>query len=349
MIYLVVFAISIFFAFVAEKKIDCGKKGWPYLILAALGPIILAGLRGNHVGMDTYAYVIPTYKYAIKSVDFSHFLELCGGFVEVGYAAFVYVVAKFFGNMAILMFAIHLVIIAGIMYVNVCFKRLYGISICFSYAIMLFFLYNPSLTIMRQTMSFSIALVAMAFMIEKKYFKFAFFVCLSVLFHISIALFVVSFVLFYWTLKLGFAQKHSKWLFAIVFVLSFFIQSFIVPGLAMVDEKYVTRFDYYGNNSGGNVTIMLYGLWALIPFVLKKKMHFLFFLPIFGFAFQLLGKQSSYITRLAVPDMSMAMYTIPFVAKARNEKVLLLLSFVLQWIFSILIRNNWCSLPYTID
>ena len=75
MIYILCFAISVFFAIIANKYKDSSKKYYFFSIISILFPALLAGLRDVNIGTDVKVYVLPSFNIALASHNLSAFFE----------------------------------------------------------------------------------------------------------------------------------------------------------------------------------------------------------------------------------------------------------------------------------
>lgn len=353
MVYLFVFAVSIFFARQAELRIDKGRPFKKKLFFAAFGPIMLAGLRAKNVGMDVQVYVEPVFKLARSSVSLMNFYARHGDGTEYGYLTYMYFLTKIFDSFFVVMLANHAIIVGCCLYALFYFKRRYGLSLTFAYLIMLFHFYNPSLCLIRQSLALSIALVGLVLMLEKKYVIFGITAVIAVLMHKSMLSFVVAYLMLYVVFSHVKSNKCKILALVSIFCSLSFANALMEFAKTFIDTKYVDRIASSGSNEGGWITIAIFAFFAIIPFVvryLKKNycvnLEFFLFIPVFGVIFQILGKQSIYLTRLAVPFVSIIMLSIPYSVRNKKIQIFFTLFLLLWWILNIYIRKDWETVPY---
>lgn len=354
MIYLVVFAISVFFAWQAEVKMDKNKAYRTPLCLAALGPIMLAGIRSSSVGMDVKVYVEPVFKLARASVSLTNFFSRHGDGTEYGYLTYIYALTKTFDSFFVIMLLNHVIIVLACLMALVFFKRKYNISLWFGYAIMLLHFYNPSLCLIRQSLGMSFALIGLLFLLKKKNIFYVSFSAISISMHTSMISFVAACFFLYIIINNVKSAKYKLLALFAIFATIPFASSLMGFTMTLVDAKYASRVMGSDSNSGGLVTIALYAFFSLLPFVMyffhRKKLHLEFFLylPIFGLLFQILGRQTVYLTRLAVPFVAMMMLTIPYVLRKKIHQVLFVGLLLTLWILNFYIRKDWETVPYVV-
>lgn len=332
-----------------------GRKHLLSLFLAAIGPILLAGLREKNIGIDIRVYVEPVFKLAEASISLSNFIARHGDGTEYGYLTYMYALTKIFDSFFVVMLTNHAIIISACLYALHFFKKRYNVTLWFGYAIMLLHFYNPSLCLVRQSLGMSLALVGLVMLLEKRYFFFAITAVLSFLMHKSMISFIGAYVFVYVIISNVKSTKYKILALVVIFASISFASSFLGLAMTMVDAKYADRIASSDSNSGGTMTIILYALLSLLPFVMhfiykKKKIpiEFFFYLPIFGFIFQFLGKQIIYLTRLAVPFMAMIMLTIPFALQKKSHRLLFLSLMLALWIMNIYLRKDWETVPYIV-
>lgn len=354
MIYLVVFAFSIFFAWQAEVKMDKNKAFRTPLCFAAICPIVLAGIRSDTVGMDIKVYVEPVFKLARASVSLANFYSRHGDGTEYGYLTYIYALTKIFDNFLVIMLLNHVIIVSACLMTIVYFKRKYNISLWFGYAIMLLHFYNPSLCLIRQSLGMSFALIGLLFLLKKRILFFVFFAVISVSIHTSMISFVSAYFFLFVVISNVKSSRYKLLALFAIFATIPFASSLMGFTMTFVDAKYASRVMGSDSNSGGLVTIALYAFYSLLPFVMYffhgKKMHLEFFLylPIFGLPFQILGRQTVYLTRLAVPFMAMIMLSIPYVLKKKSHQLLFTGLLLALWILNFYIRGDWGTVPYVV-
>jgi len=354
MIYLVVFAISVFFSYIVEQKIERKKRIALFSGLAVVGPVLLAWLRSNPVGIDVMLYVEPAFKLAKYCDGLSYYLSRIGENEDLGFFTMVYGITKVFGEFSVVLFFCHLIIVSLCFYSLVFFKQRYNCSLWFGYAIMLLHFYNPSLCLVRQGLAFALFLAGMTMLIQKKYIKCIIMFILALSVHKTMLAVVVACVLLKIIVEHIESMKLKIFLVLLMFSSVLFASSLAGFAINIVDAKYAERLSTLEANSGGIVTIVTYALLAVIPFIVcykNKNIQLMFFLylPVLGFLFQSMGKLTMYFIRMGIPFMAMIMFTIPYVMKNKKYQKLFLLFLLFLWIRNIYFGRHWETVPYIIS
>lgn len=352
MVYALTFAASLLFLHLSQRKKN-RKIRWLFIVLAALGPILLAGLRADSVGMDTEIYVSRPMKWARGASGINTFFRYFDD--EFLFYSFVYLFTKLFNSQAIILLAIHLIIISNWLFFLFQSKKIFNISICFGYAIALFYLYNQSLTVMRQSIAVSLTLSSLIFLTKKKYIKFAILTTASIMIHTSSIIVAILILFFYWLFNNGqhiINEKKKTLLGLIIFSAAFIpVTTYISFFSVYFDKKYSDRILQYGTNSGGVLTLIFIACFSVFPLIIcyKKKIRLepFMYLPLFSFIFQFAGRYAIYLTRLAIPFSAILMVSLPYSIRNRSLQLAVASFFILYWIIAIYIRNDWQTIPYT--
>lgn len=353
--YIVCFVISILFMYFGEKKISLTGSGFNvYILLSALCPIVLAGIRDISIGIDVTWYVTPSYFAALSQSSLDSYLKYMAE-DDLGFFIYVFIITKIFNNLCVLMTLNHLVIILPIIYVLYQFKKEYSCSMWFGYGIWLLYDYNMSLCIIRQSMSLSIAMLALLYLMKKKWIYVFIWGALAVSFHKTTFIFLLLSLFFYYiSFKIN-SIRSQKVLVALILGAIFLgkiILSYTMPYLA---SKYSERLDSSESMSGGVYTILFLLLTSLYPFaksIIKKKIlypQFIMYLPLIGFVLYIVSRNFGYLSRMAYPFNVMMIFTIPIVMKSKWLKIGMLSALLVFWIVSICIRVDWETYPYLIS
>ena len=154
------------------------------------------------------AYVIPWYNSVSKFDSFWKFCEYCVDSKEYFYYALIYFPSRIFGTLFPSLFIQQILIMYGVVSALLYFKRTYKIQLTYAYALYLFFYYNESLCIMRQSIAVSFGLFALTFLLEEKFKKFILCSVIAFLFHNSILAFSLACFGFYLINK----NVYRKWM-----------------------------------------------------------------------------------------------------------------------------------------
>ena len=353
--YIVCFVISILFMYFGAKKISLTGRGFNvYILLSALCPIVLAGIRDISIGIDVTWYVTPSYFAALSQSSLDSYLKYMAE-DDLGFFIYVFIVTKIFNNLYVLMTLNHLVIILPIIYVLYQFKKEYSCSMWFGYGIWLLYDYNMSLCIIRQSMSLSIAMLALLYLMKKKWIYVFIWGALAVSFHKTTLIFLLLALFFYYiSFKIKNIRSQNILIF-LIFGAIFGGKMILSYALPYLDSKYSERLDSSDSMTGGVYTMLFLLLTSLYPFaksIIKKKIlysQFIMYLPLIGFVLYIVSRNFGYLSRMAYPFNVMLIFTIPIVMKSKWLKTGMLFTLLVFWIVSICIRVDWETYPYIIS
>lgn len=353
MIYIFCFILSVCISYIAERKLERLQSAFFLFVISASLPIILAGLRDVSVGIDVTWYVTPPFYAAQKYSSLSSFMKYMAE-DDAGFFIYVYIITKLFDSLIVLMTLNHLIIITPILYILYYYKKNNPMfSITLGYAIWLLSIYNMTLCVVRQSMALGFGLLAIVFLFRKKYLLCGVMAFLSYEFHHSMILFLSIIILLY-LVRIKISSRKKYELIASIICFSSFIGTFLINHfLGFVNEKYAERVEDSLINEGGRPTAVFWFILALLPFyfVYRRKVNIhtdtlLYFFPLIGAVFFVLGLHAMYIGRLAYPFLTLTAITIPCLPLKRSSRTIILGLFVLYWIVQYPIHNSWETVPY---
>ena len=180
--YILCFAMVIGITWLQEKLLrenagqipsGRGEKGLFWICTAGilLLPAALAGLRDVSIGTDVVPYMTPTFRYAMESRTYEQLQKLCEesflGNTEEGFLVIAFLITRFTDNIHWFLFAISL-FIGSVTWLTL-FRMRERCSLCVGEAVYLFICYNEGLNIARQCMALSVYLLALSFVLERRY------------------------------------------------------------------------------------------------------------------------------------------------------------------------------------
>ena len=179
MIYILCFASSTFFAYMASRTKN--KAGiLMFSVISILIPSILGGLRAHGVGTDTGVYGIQNFMEAQHTVNMIDYV-IGDKFFEAGYKLLVYVIANTLGHVNWCYFAFQLITVTCV-YIGA-FKHRDKISMPLSMLVFFFIYYNDTYNMMRQSMAAAIIFMEIDKLEKKQYLKFSAAIIVASLFH----------------------------------------------------------------------------------------------------------------------------------------------------------------------
>lgn len=202
-IYIIAFLISILFIYWAERYNERDIRFLLCSFVAILIPCVVAGLRDISIGTDVKVYAEPMLKIAKDTNSFQEFYHTTWYMayvrksisdIELGYDLLVYITAKFFGSVQVLLFFTSILIIVPI------YKSLLNIRnkipIWLGMTVFYLMFYNTSLNIMRQFIAMAFMLLAFSELFNGRKGKFYAYSIVALLFHMSALLIIVLYVLY---------------------------------------------------------------------------------------------------------------------------------------------------------
>lgn len=273
MIYIIVYAISIFFAYLCIK-IDKSKHKILFYMFAfssILIPALLAGFRSTSIGTDVEHYVIKDFKIALNVSDYRKFMSL-GLAREPLYLTIVHIVARLNGNIHFLLFVFHFIFMICIFYGGYKHKDKISLPLLLLAIYLLFF--NHSLNLIRQYLAIAIIFAGIKKIEEKKYFKFTFFVMIAFLFHKS-TIIALTLPIIHFLVSSG-SEKRKQMYRIIITILLVLVYAFFnqIITLLLNIGLVSNHFSFYINNqngSGGELLTLIYIFEVFILLLFSKK------------------------------------------------------------------------------
>ncbi len=202
MIYFVTYVIS---AILCELGFKKNERAAFFLITAALFiPAFLAGVRDETIGTDRLVYGDALFYDVLNSQDLFHLDEIWTGWIEPGYIYLNVLVGRIYPSVNFFYFVISFIqsacVLSTLKILNV--RKYAG----FAYAAYLFLFFQPSLNLLRQSLSVSVSLLCVALMIKNKRLLAGICFLVAMSFHNSAIIlvpmpFVVLFLMKYHSLK----------------------------------------------------------------------------------------------------------------------------------------------------
>ena len=376
MIYIICFALSIFFTYKAEKAFEKNKKkiGIIWSILAVLMPSIVAGLRNTSVGMDVKAYTTKLYDISLGTDSMFKFLNI--SWVEPGYSIFVYAVSVIFRDIHWVLFFTEL-IMCIFLYLAAYEKRnsIHMYWIMFAYFCIF---YNTSLSLMRQGISIFITMYALTQMEKKKYIKTILLFLLATSFHMSNLATIPMYAISYLCSK-DIDKKKKIWIFSIMFVVLIGLLLCYKPILKLVTydlnilpEKYYDHIKKYDNGIiDVNYTELLFKLYwigmYIVGCIMSKKIlyskdynacsYFIFImidLCVLPVSFKISNASRITLT-YGIIGISMLIPYLLKVLKTYNKNIqqlgyfLIIGMLLFYWFYSVILYGASATYPYFSD
>ena len=201
MVYMVMFAFSTFFAYMASRTKDRGGVIF-FSVIAVMIPCIMGGVRAVGVGNDTGTYALPHFLKAMNSPDFQDFIYGDSRLSrELGWSLVTYVSTKTFRSINANFFIYQLLTIPFV-YIGAYRQRK---RVPFPFTMLIFFLvyYNQTYNFMRQCIAASIIFMMLPELERRQYVKFGLAVAVGAMFHTSALVTAIYFLGFHWIITSG--------------------------------------------------------------------------------------------------------------------------------------------------
>lgn len=240
--YYVTFFVSILFCALGEHEFL--KRRWvsyPSILLAVMGPVILAGARDYSIGMDISTYGNYVFETAYHYNRLAAYMRTHRT-IEPLYKAMAFVVSRFTDNPHWFYFVTALIICActmgGLLYY---FCRGWC-PLTPAWACFLFIIYGDTLNIMRQSIAVAIAFAAFPLFLEKKYVLYSAVQAIAILFHVT-GIIAFCLPLLYLFMKVF----REKWIYIVAIILCFAAIQLYSPMLAYLIKIHVlpAKFSRY--------------------------------------------------------------------------------------------------------
>lgn len=359
LIYIVVFCLSSFFAYLASKFENKKILTVIFSIIAILIPSYLAGVRDLNIGTDVAVYGKPFFNRAVESSSFDRYSKICK--TDLGYRIVNYVVSRFTNNINIFLFVIEFLII-GIVYVAFYQRRKeFPIWLCMLCYFFLF--YNRFLNLLRQGLAVSIVIYSYKYLEKDDLKKYFIGVIIASFFHPT-AIFAATLYL----IKLLLKSKSKNVLIPIISMVMLAlilgygkILSFLINNLGIVSDRYIIYLPSRAFIFNFVETILL-SSFVILALLFSKKMNKInsnntlyLLIGFFGIILTQLSGVADYADRIAfyyTGIFPIMLSTVPrYVGKNKIDKnvltYIIIFLFFLFWYWKFIKMGSCETYPYT--
>lgn len=195
-LYFAVFVLSAYLAHLAGKAL---RNGWHVLgvvltISAALPPVVLSGLRSEHVGTDTSGYVSHLHSAAVSSNNFVELWLHSQGTLGLGYTLLSWVSVNLSQDIRVFLFGTAAVQIFIVLIALVRLPELQYLGLAYFVYQVLYF--NESLNMVRQSLAHSVLIMALSFMLTSNIVKHYVSIGIAMMFHPTAIIGLIFFPLY---------------------------------------------------------------------------------------------------------------------------------------------------------
>lgn len=242
------------------------KKKKIFLILCGIAIAFVMGFRSRYTGTtdtDFYCTLFETIKNS-KYSFFEHIVRSIGEnplFSELGFSAYIWLLAKIFPTYR------YLLIITAIVIVACTMRFIYKYSENALLSVIMFItlgLFTFNMNGLRQGIAMSICLIAYDFIEKKKFIPFLLVVLLAMSFHKSAIFFALTYFIIF---------MKPKWNYTMFFIGLLVLFVIFSDNLTIIYDA-LTSEDYAGAesfDSGGVVTVLIYLLVIVLAFISSIK------------------------------------------------------------------------------
>lgn len=183
-LYAFILSPSLYLTKMATHKLQRGHKytSIALSLFAVLIPSLMAGLRGEHVGVDVLVYARPLYDISSRATSLFNFLSVNSRF-EIGYRTIGYLASHVFHSFNVHLFLTHLLIVGPIYYGAMLLRDKFE-----PWVVLLSFycmFYVETFNIMRQGIAVAFAFLAFAYLLNGNWKKSLIVAVIGYFFHAS--------------------------------------------------------------------------------------------------------------------------------------------------------------------
>lgn len=362
-IYILLFLFTVMFAYFSHFffKTQKNTTAFLFLSLAIILPSIIAGCRDLNIGTDVYVYLVPAFQEAEASISLDDFLE--SSRLELFFNILVYVFAHYVGDIHWLLFTIQLIMMVLLAMIAYNYRK--NIPIWFIFLFFMFFMYQLSFNMMRQSIALMICLYSFKYVENRKLLKFIVCICIAMGFHVTAFIFSITYFFYY----LYCFSKETKWihLFQVVLVvlsLSFILlyNELVIVSiyLGVLDPKYI-QYTSFGDlfessfsitDLGLRIVLFLFALYNFKVNLLPRKISsFFLFIAFFELICNSVSIYSAYASRIALYFFMLYFIFLPKIIFNSKNKIFFLLSIFIvlsyYWYYLYIVIGVSETYPYT--
>lgn len=334
-IYLCIFAISILLCYFFEKVIFPIIEKKPFskiwivisLILIALLPSILGGVRDYSIGTDIRVYGNTWFYLARSSSNlFSLLGTASASSIGALYAIFNFVVSRFTNNPH--WFYFWYCFVENIIVLIALRENRKLISITSGWATYLLLFYNLNFNMLRQGMALVILLLGFKYIREEKFLKFILVVLFAYLFHntaiIALLVYIIYLIIAHKNNANNWVQMSLIYICSIIFILSFESISQFLLNAGILSARYAIYLNSDNAATGRSYIFYLFIFIVCILSVKSEKDTIFNFFEIITFiciSFSILVK-ISYLSRVISYFSIYLCFGIPYIFEKKSRVIL---------------------------
>ncbi len=363
-IYIITFIMTILCCKMAQYK-NKYIRGL-FLVLTALIPTILAGVRASTIGTDVETYVLPQLDLA-KGQSFFEYMASCN--IEIGYAILIYFSSIISSDYHIALFFTQLIM--SILVVKIAYSQRKKVSMCLTMIVYLLTIYNYTLNIMRQGISILLIIYSLLMFNDKKYTKSIVLFIVAELFHNSTILCIPAYYILMIINSTKISESSKKIRISLIVITLLFLCLIFEPVTLFLVNHGIIPYRYYAyidiytidhTNIGIFESIFKLIIIMLLYYSNKvrnnKLTYFSLIILICDFALFSLSSKVTILYRISYSySMAGMLIGVPYIIKAfKQDKANILISnigiislLLLYW-YRMFIQIGFCqTYPYVSD
>lgn len=322
---------------------------------AVLLPALFAGVRDPTVGTDLGTYAIRSWLLLSNYSDFFAYHGVEGS--EIGYSALNYIIHYFSDDFNFFLFVHQFILMTCI--TAVAWSQRYYYKSTFFVLTYLLFMYNMSLSAMRQSIAIVLVTIASTFLVDKEKRKWFYLLCTAGLFfHNSVVFVMILPVAVYFMTE----HPRKKILIYLLSGLSAFVIAIcfqpvlnILLSYGLVSAKYGMYLGQVGYKTHKIALLVELGLFAFNFFFVKRKNKIFFnnvqYLLFTSFCVEMMGNIVETASRIVIYLMLIVLLFAPRITDSDRERKKVYLVYVsfmlLHFVYSCLTGSYNNTIPYT--
>lgn len=338
--YLLLLILIIFTYIFIEKVLNIKNRENVFLIVAFIEMLLFLGLRDITIGTDLKNYI--PYFNIIKQAKWNNLFILK---LEKGYILLNKIIS-IFGNENFFLFVVAIITLSGVYFSIKRFSKNYFFSV-FIFITFQFYIFQFSG--LRQAIAFSIVLMSLKYIQERKLFKFIITIIIASTFHKTAIIFIPA----YWITKNKITIKSIA-IFLVTFILLYIVKGQIL----MLITKYIySTYDVSKTAGGYIMLVLLFGIFIFFTLIRNKNAEFdknndiWFNMLMIAILIQSLASVQGNIARLTMYYSYSLLFLIPNVVhniEKSNQRVLIktIIYILLLCFFITNIQIDTLYIPY---
>lgn len=290
-IYIITILISLLFIFCADRVRNNKSLFLLFSWISIIPSLIIAGFRDYSVGTDVWSYIVPNFTLSRVFESFQDYnsflpfsrysLSSLGMFVngntEFGYNLLVFIISRVTDDPHWLLFTIQFIISSVLLISNIKISNRFNTPLFPMYFVFYTTYWLMSMNIMRQYCAVSMNVLALVYLIEKKYGRYLLLQILAISFHQTALVgivFAIMYILMQRASKNKIRLKNSSTFItaSMIFLISFTLGNKILYILEIVISKIPIinnhMYSFFGVTGTSFFRTMMYVAPILVFFII---------------------------------------------------------------------------------